>query len=194
MIVFARYPRPGSVKTRLAESIGDGPAAQFYKYCAEHLFDELRHLPESTHTYVYVADSSEMHLMRQWIGDQFTLRSQCDGDLGERMHRAFTEVFGEGITKAVVVGTDIPDLTADHILQSLRLLENHDVVLGPALDGGYYLLGMKSPHRLFEDVEWGTTTVAHATRQIIFKRGLSLTQLEMLEDVDTEEAYRRFQS
>lgn len=185
VIVFARYPHPGRVKTRLAASIGDEAAAAFYKACAEHLYGELANLPVSTNLFLYCAEVGEIERVRAWAGERFVVRAQQGDDIGARMERAFTEIFTEGATAAVVVGTDIPDLGASHIIDALRLLHVHDVVLGPAKDGGYYLVGMKRLHHVFDGIAWGSNTVAHDTRVKIIRKNLSLAQLEELEDVDS---------
>jgi rSAM/selenodomain-associated transferase 1 len=179
------------VKTRLAATIGEPAAVQFYRSCVEHLCSELQQLPTTVKSFIYTADPGNDDAMQLWLGDRFTYRRQRSGDLGDRMQRAFADVFDAGYSKAVIVGTDIPSLTFKHIEQAFRLLDTHDVVLGPALDGGYYLLGMKSSLPLFSDMEWGTARVAHATKSVINSLNLSLAELEPLEDVDTEEAYRR---
>ena len=191
VVVFARYPAPGAVKTRLAADIGDDAATAFYKSCAEHLFVELDTLPRSTARYLFYDGSADLPALQRWTRDRFILNAQIDGDLGERMKRAFDNVFVLGATKCALVGTDIPNLTAQHISRAFALLDSCDVVLGPARDGGYYLIAMNAPRDVFSGIVFGTATVADETRSRIQALGCSLEELDVLDDVDDIAAYER---
>jgi rSAM/selenodomain-associated transferase 1 len=131
--------------------------------------------------------------VRSWAGDGFDLERQQGNDLGERIRNAFARVFAHGAGQAIVVGSDIPDLSATLIEQAYFLLEAYDVVIGPDHDGGYYLLGMKDLHEpVFAGVPWGTSRVHGQTLRNIRALGLSVAFLPVLIDVDTELDLRRW--
>lgn len=193
LIILARYPEAGRVKTRLAASIGDDAATAIYRLCAERLFREARGLPEDVQRYLFFAGEEAKDTIRTWIGEDFHLERQRGEDLGERIRNAFSCVFARGADQAVIVGSDIPDLSATLIEQAYLFLETYDVVIGPDHDGGYYLLGMKQLHEaLFADVPWGTSRVHGQTLRNIRHLGLSVAFLPVLVDVDTEPDLRRW--
>jgi len=191
LIVFARYPRVGLVKTRLAATLGAESAAAFYRCCAERLFAEAGRL--CCRRYLFYAAEAQAEEMQAWVGPRFTCLAQREGDLGERMAAAFARVFAEGNEQAVIVGTDIPDLTAAILTQAFERLAHEDIVIGPAYDGGYYLLGMRHLHReLFREMAWSTAAVFEQTLQVVAHLGLQVYHLPMLRDIDTEEDLRQW--
>lgn len=192
VIVFLRYPRPGKVKTRLAASIGHEQAAAFYKQCVERLMGELARLPAEIAVVYYFVDDDDRSALRSWMGPDATLRPQTQGDLGVRMQSAFTDVFADGAARAVIVGTDVPDLTAEIITGAFAALDASDVVIGPSNDGGYYLLGMNMMQPLFDGIGWSTMTVALETVNTARALGLRVAELEHLDDIDTGDDYRRW--
>jgi hypothetical protein len=126
--------------------------------------------------------------MREWLGADLLYRAQSSGDLGHRMAHAFQEAFQAGMDRVVVIGSDCPGITDTILLRAFRALTHTDVVLGPALDGGYYLIGLRRfISRLFVDIPWGTETVLAQTRQVVRDLGFSLELLEYLGDVDRPE-------
>src|SRR5262249_20076866 len=119
------------------------------------------------------------------------LLDQVGDDLGQRMSRACTDVFGRGYQKVILVGTDVPSLPLSEYHQALASVETHDVVLGPATDGGYYLIGLKRPApELFRDVQWSTPEVLVATQRNAKQLGLSSTLLKEWRDVDVADDLR----
>jgi rSAM/selenodomain-associated transferase 1 len=126
--------------------------------------------------------------MRAWLGAGIRYRDQGAGDLGARMLRAFRErLAGEG-SRAVIIGTDCPSLDAATIASAFAALEDHDLVVGPALDGGYYLVGLQAPQPvLFRDMPWGTARVLSETLERAAAAGLSVARLQPLADVDRPE-------
>ncbi|TVQ70058.1 MAG: DUF2064 domain-containing protein [Balneolaceae bacterium] len=120
------------------------------------------------------------------------LRVQKGGDLGQRMKQAFQEVFSGGYDRAVIIGSDCPELDASHLEQAFRALATHDTVAGPASDGGYYLLGMRTLHpEVFDNKAWSTDTVLHSTLQDFKRAGLNTCLLPELRDMDDQEDYRQ---
>ncbi|HET7153630.1 MAG TPA: TIGR04282 family arsenosugar biosynthesis glycosyltransferase [Candidatus Kapabacteria bacterium] len=191
LLIFARYPFPGKVKTRLAKTLGDEPATAFYRACAEHAFQECVKLHEGITRYVFYSESSERESVMQWAGRGFMFADQGPGDLGERMRRAFRMVFDSGVRKAVIVGTDVPDISSGSLIEAIRSLDDADTVIGPSRDGGYYLLGMKKLHdEVFSDIEWSGVNVFTETMKQLEAKRLSVHKMPELADIDTEEDMR----
>ena len=191
LIIFAKLPRPGEVKTRLGKSIGMAQAAELYEEFARHTFGIGRTLmADGVRVHVLHDPRASQSEMQAWIGDAFDLRPQIGGDLGARMQHAFATVFANGGRKVVIVGTDVPELRVEHITNAFSLLSTNDVVLGRSHDGGYYLLGMRTliPD-VFKGVPWSTGDVYRTTTEKIRSLGLSLAELETVSDIDTEEDY-----
>ena len=127
-------------------------------------------------------------LMREMFGANVCYVRQCQGDLGERMLRSFRRAFRSGRRKAIIVGTDCPGMTVEQMERAFEELEHHPLVLGPANDGGYYLIGLKRPiPQLFRDIPWGTGEVLKRTLKAAEERALSTVLLEPLDDVDRPE-------
>jgi rSAM/selenodomain-associated transferase 1 len=193
LIIFARFPRRGEVKTRLAETIGSEAAAVFYRLCAEHVFGEIEDLSREVRRFLFYSDRSDENEMQEWAGPQFQLEAQVGTDLGERMENAFRSVFGRGARKAIIIGTDVPDLSAAIIDDAIGALDLCDVVIGPCQDGGYYLLGMKELHTgLFTDIPWSTDEVLEKTLGKVSALHLGIGQLPILADIDTEDDLRHW--
>ena len=193
LIIFARFPSPGKVKTRLAKDLGDEPAAEFYKLCAEHVFSESTKLSERVQRYLFYSDADDSEEMKHWVGTQFNFLAQVGRDIGGRLEHAFGTVFEHGAEKAIALATDVPGLNAAIIEEAFQALRFSDVVLGPCLDGGYYLIGMKRLHReLFTDIPWSTNQVLNKTLQAVRNLGLTVRLLPALQDIDTEDDLRHW--
>ncbi len=191
VIVFLKAPRPGQVKTRLAADLDGEAAAGIYRMLVgrtlgrvEGLGDvELRYTPDDAEAEV------EVEGWRRQAG--WRLRPQGAGDLGERLGRALAEAFGEGAGRVVVVGTDCPWLEASDVGDAFAALGRSDVVMGPAEDGGYWLLGMdRARPELLRGIPWSTPGVYEATLQRAREAGLRVAELRRLRDVDTLEDWR----
>ncbi|MFW5846231.1 MAG: TIGR04282 family arsenosugar biosynthesis glycosyltransferase [Planctomycetota bacterium] len=181
ILLFTRLPRPGRAKTRLIPTLGAAGAAALQRHMTEQLVARLRGHPGLRICY----SDGDATSMRRWLGPELDYQPQAEGDLGRRLHLAFADAFAEGATKAIAIGCDIPDLTMLQIEQAEARLQHHDAVLGPATDGGYYLLGLRRPRPdLFCDMPWGGPQVAAITRQRCRASGSSLALLEELRDVD----------
>ena len=181
-IVFVRNPELGKVKTRLAKTIGDKKALNIYILLLKHTESVLQKV--SSDKVVYY--SEEIQNNDLWSNRCFQKKLQKGNDLGERMQHAFETAFKEGYEKVVIVGSDLFDLKAAHIENAFKALENHDLVIGPSLDGGYYLLGMKVLHpAVFKNKQWGTDSVLETTLKNLEQENVKL--LEALNDIDTFE-------
>jgi rSAM/selenodomain-associated transferase 1 len=189
VVVFVKAPRLGQVKSRLAAGIGALPALRFYRQTTARV---LRHLARDPRwrTLIAVAPAGALHSL---FWDLSLPRlDQGVGDLGHRMARIF-RALPPG--PAVIVGSDIPDLAPRHVAAAFRALGRSDAVLGPADDGGYWLVGLKRarpmPAGLFEGVRWSSPHALADTRASL-PRGFSVALLETLEDVDDAASYRRW--
>jgi rSAM/selenodomain-associated transferase 1/rSAM/selenodomain-associated transferase 2 len=187
IIIFVRYPRKGQVKTRLAETTSSDFAINFYKLCAENLIRNIKKVP-SVNRFVFYSNKNEKTETINWLGSKLLFAPQDGDDLGNRMKNAFQKVFSAGSQKVIIVGTDIPDLSKEVIVKAFELLDSNDVVIGPAKDGGYYLLGMKKMTvDLFEKIEYSTSSVLSETLLKTKKLNLTYHLLTELKDIDTEE-------
>ncbi len=188
VIIFIRNPELGKVKTRLAKDVGDQRALLIYKELLRHTLEVVQH--GDHHNYLFyherIAQSDE------WSAEQFDKRIQPSGDLGGKMKESFRVAF-EHSSPCLIIGSDCPRLEARHISQAFDLLNDHDVVLGPTYDGGYYLLGMKVLYpSLFEDIAWSTDQVLTQTIRQVTLLGLSHTLLDTLSDVDYATDWERW--
>jgi rSAM/selenodomain-associated transferase 1 len=187
LIIFARFPRVGEVKTRLARTIGSEAATDFYRLCAEHVFHESGIINCDVDRFLFYSDGTDENQVREWVGSDFQLEAQTGDDLGERMKNAFRWIFERGAPKAIIIGTDVPDLSAGIIQAAIAALDSCDVVIGPCQDGGYYLLGINEPHtELFTGIPWSTDAVLEKTLDKAGALHLVVKQLPVLADIDTE--------
>jgi rSAM/selenodomain-associated transferase 1 len=191
LAVFTRYPFPGDTKTRLAPALGFQGAADLQQKMTEHIIFFLKQLKEDFDLDVEVRyEGGNADLMKRWLGDGFTYRQQGTGDLGFRMKGFFQDAFANGSDMAVIVGSDIPGITDALIKNAFDLLCACDMVLGPAKDGGYYLIGLKKRslaktfHHFFDNITWGTDTVLHQTVNIAKNLGVRLCLTQVMEDID----------
>jgi uncharacterized protein len=187
LIIFARYPAAGKAKTRLIPALGPEGAAALYRQMAEHTLKQARLLQArlpSVSVEIQFAGGSAAQI-RDWLGDDLQYQPQSEGDLGDRMAQACQSAFAAGARAAIVIGTDCPDLDADLLEKAFRELQHHDLVLGPASDGGYYLIGLRrSLPELFQGIAWSTATVLQRTVELGNRLGLSIGLLPTLSDVD----------
>jgi len=190
LIVFLKAPRPGTVKTRLAAALGAAEACVAYRHLVETLLRQLASLEDVELRFTPDGAGSEI---KPWAQPTWRLTGQGDGDLGSRLDRAFRQAFGEGAKRVAVVGSDCPEVRTTDIEAAWRALLSHDVAIGPAIDGGYWLIGLRRPHpELFEHVRWSTNHVMQDTLERCRAAGLGTCLLRELADVDTEEDWRRF--
>jgi rSAM/selenodomain-associated transferase 1 len=185
LIVFAKDPAEGRVKTRLAWSLGDDFATWFYKKCVANVLNELRKLSHDIDVYFF---SDKGRLQKNNLAKMnFIYRKQNGNDLGERMKNSFAEVFNDGFRKALIIGADIPDISCKMLEEAFGLLDESDVVLGPSKDGGYYLLGMKEQNNfLFSGIDWGSKKVLTQTLHKLNEKRRKIKILKKLNDIDTK--------
>ena len=186
LMVFAKAPQPGSVKTRLAADIGDLEAASVYRVLGRRVLDQVR--DGSYRTVVYYDPPEAVSTVREWLGDAgVEYRPQRGGGLGERLEHAFAEAF-EASRRVCVIGTDAPGVDRKRVEQAFDSLDGSDVVFGPTWDGGYYLIGLNRPQpELFRGVPWSTDQVFEASFERASSLGLRPSTLPALSDIDTLE-------
>lgn len=179
IIIFVRNPQLGKVKTRLAAGIGDEKTLQVYQHLLQHTCNITKQV--SAATFVFYAD----YINENDLWNGFEKRLQSGDDLGERMSIAFDYLFAEGFTNVCIIGSDCYELTSDIILDAFEQLKLNDLVIGPVLDGGYYLLGMNEMiPEVFINKAWSTDTVFSDTLKDAAMLNLTLHQLPILSDID----------
>lgn len=183
MIVYARLPEAGKVKTRLADAVGHDSACEVYGAFIATITARVGGLRGMGLRIDYAPDTSEAReYFSQRHGD---VAAQSPGDLGERMFNSFRSAFAAGFEKVCLIGTDIPDIPLIHIEKSFERLSAHDLVLGPSRDGGYCLIAMKEESRaVFENIAWSTTAVLEDTLRAAKDAGLATTLIPEWDDVD----------
>ncbi|MFC1879895.1 TIGR04283 family arsenosugar biosynthesis glycosyltransferase [Thermodesulfobacteriota bacterium] len=194
LIIFTRYPEPGTTKTRMIPVLGAEGASDLQRRMTDHLVSKLKTWMEQRPVEVEIRfDGGSQRLMREWLGPSFTYRRQGRGPIGRRMQRALVDGFQNGYTSIVIIGSDIPDISTAIIQQAFEALKSNNLVLGPAGDGGYYLLGMQKADKgqaypeLFEAINWGTNQVLSQTIAAAHKLGTDYALLDTLKDVDRPE-------
>jgi len=183
LIIFARNPELGKVKTRLAETIGDEAALNIYVQLLEKTVSITENL--SVHKVVYYDE--RIGTGDLWDSSKYFKALQNTRNLGEKMHSAVSNAFEEGYEKVCIIGSDCYDLTQEIIENAFESLNSKQAVIGAAEDGGYYLLGMSQfVPELFEDKAWSTDSVFSSTKKDFERLGLSFDELQMLKDIDIE--------
>ena len=182
-LVFVRAPEAGRVKTRLAASLGAEGALRVYRRLAEHTLREARALGGEVRVHFTPADAGDE--VRAWLGDGPRYLPQSPGDLGARMEAAFRAAFDDGADRVVIIGSDLPEIAAALLRRAFAVLESHAAVIGPARDGGYYLLGMRTMiDGLFDGIPWSTDEVLARTLDRLAAAGIQPALLDTLSDVD----------
>lgn len=179
LLIFTRNPELGKVKTRLAKSLGDEKALEIYKF----LLNKTKEVTQQLSCDIAVFYSVKVRENDIWSSEKHQKYTQEGNDLGERMHNAFKNSFKKGYEKVAIIGSDLYDLEPKHIKTAFKQLDTNDVVIGPAEDGGYYLLASKATiPEIFKNKDWGTASVRQETLIDLEKQTVFL--LPMLNDVD----------
>jgi hypothetical protein len=182
-LVFVRAPVAGQVKTRLAAALGAEGALRVYRRLAEHTLREARALGGEVRVHFTPEDAGAE--VRGWLGEGPRYLPQSAGDLGARMEAAFRAAFEDGADRVVIIGSDLPELSATLLRRAFDALESHPAVIGPARDGGYYLLGMRTMiEGLFDGIPWSTNEVLARTLERLRAAGIHPALLDTLSDVD----------
>lgn len=189
LIIFTRYPEPGKTKTRLIPALGAVGAANLQRQMTEHTIFQARELQKAAAITVEVRFvGGDLQLMQNWLGDDLVYQPQGDGDLGARMGRSLFHAFESSAKQVIIIGSDCPGVNCQILATAFEQIQVFDLVLGPAMDGGYYLIGLQRPiPELFLNIEWGSTQVLPRTVDIAQKLKLSPIYLPPLADVDRPE-------
>jgi rSAM/selenodomain-associated transferase 1 len=189
VLVFHKNEVLGRVKTRLASGIGEARALEIYSHLIQSTYSVLEDVSAPVWTYYsdFIPETVNPPIAKSFVQD--------GQDLGERMAHAFARSFESGMEKVVLIGTDCPTLQSQHLNQAFEALTHSDLVLGPATDGGYYLIAMKrKADYLFEGISWSTSEVLSQTLAVATAHGLHFTLLDELSDIDTREDWERYRS
>ncbi len=188
LIVFVKNLIAGKVKTRMAKTLGDAKTLEIYKDMLLKIKEVIKFLPfEKAIFYSDEIDNNDI-----WENDIYQKYQQEGDDIGVRMHNAFEKMYNKGYGKITLIGSDCYQLTSSIVMASFRFLNDHEVVIGPAQDGGYYLIAMKGLYNgLFEDKDWSTDKVLKQTKEYLIKYNIKHTFVTELNDLDDEEDLRQ---
>ncbi len=187
LVIMARYPEEGAVKTRLARDLGPRITHRLYRAFIDDLAEKFGFLARPLIWY-YVPESAPF---QQLFSHPFPCRPQSGSSLQERMLRIFEDLLREGYKKVVVIGTDVPHIPGGAVEEAFVRLNTADVVLRPSLDGGYHLIGLTAVRDLFSGIEMGTDRVHRETMERAASMGLSVHCLAPSFDIDTIEDVKR---
>lgn len=193
--VFLKAPVKGFVKTRLASKLGDDTALRIYLRFVKHTFNMLTRTGYEVRAFFYPVHEKES--IRKLLGNSIPLIPQKGKHLGERMKNAMRDVFSKGFNKAILIGTDIPELNPDIINDAVLSLNEYPAVIGPSMDGGYYLIGFQSSGfipEIFTDMPWGTNEVFKKTMNCFYEKNVRVHTLTECRDIDTYEDLHNFLS
>jgi hypothetical protein len=183
LLIFVKYPRLGRVKRRLSKTIGRENATFLYKIFVEKTIKETK--SKNYERIIFFTPIRRKKEFIKWLGKRLKFIPQKGKNLGDRLYNAFKEAFALGAEKIVAIGTDSPLLNKEVIYRAFKKLNNKECVIGPSLDGGYYLLGLSCLNRgLFKGINWGTEKVFRQTLNAIKKINFRLGLLEKMLDVD----------
>ncbi|MCM4172047.1 glycosyltransferase [Arenibacter sp. TNZ] len=193
LIIFTRNPELGKCKTRLAATVGDKIALDIYKFLLNH----TKSFTKGLNTEKWVCYSNHISENDIWDNSIYEKKMQVGNELGERMANAFKAGFDASYEKIIIIGSDMYDLTENDLKEAFNSLDQHDYIIGPAVDGGYYLLGMKVFNSsLFHNKNWGKDTVLEATLQDIKNENYGLltpkNDIDYFEDIKDIEIFRSF--
>jgi len=193
LIIFTRNPELGKCKTRLAATVGDKVALNIYKF----LLDHTKSITKGLHSRKWVCYSDCICKDDIWNNSVYEKKEQSGKDLGTRMANAFEEGFKAGHEKIIIIGSDMYDLNENDLMEAFKVLHHHDYVIGPAIDGGYYLLGMKVLNSvLFINKNWGSNTVLETTLQDLKNENYGLlapkNDIDYFEDIKDIEIFQTF--
>ncbi|MBW4513092.1 MAG: TIGR04282 family arsenosugar biosynthesis glycosyltransferase [Scytonematopsis contorta HA4267-MV1] len=193
LIIYTRYPEPGKTKTRLIPFLGEKEAADLQQKMTEYTLMQAQKLLQLFPVTIEVRFAGgNLQLMKKWLSKNFNsqllYQHQGEGDLGQKMANSFLEAFNQGAEQVITIGSDCPGVNTEILATAFQHLKTHDLVVGPAIDGGYYLIGLqRNTDELFHNINWGTEQVLQQTIDIAQKLNLSVEYLPILADVDRPE-------
>lgn len=195
VVIMAKMPQAGAVKTRLCPPLAPQTAAVLYRAFLLDKIAQVRRLAQASPTIAYTPEDGRGFFAA--LAPDFTLIPQQGADLGERLANSFAQCFAAGYTGVLAIDSDTPTLPTDFLQQAVHLIATPqtEVVIGPTEDGGYYLIGLRALHReLFADMAWSTAAVVPETRQRAAAKGLQIAWLPPWFDIDTVEDLQRLRA
>ncbi|MBQ6774703.1 MAG: TIGR04282 family arsenosugar biosynthesis glycosyltransferase [Synergistaceae bacterium] len=193
LIIFSRLPVGHEVKTRLAPLLNDSQREGLMLAMWHDVFSEVIKLPDSTQIFLYWTGTGDINDYKKFIPERFILCRQSEGSLGVRMFNAINQVLESGCKRVALIGSDVPLIKHEYILEAFAMLDNYDCVLAPSLDGGYWLTAMsRALHEVFNSDSWGTSSVLESARKNIHNAGLTLGLAHELDDLDTPDDIKNF--
>ena len=186
ILLFVKYPEKGKVKLRLSVDINEDIVQELYRCFVQDTLTLVKKIDAQLFICFFPIEAQKK--FQKWLGSTLLFLPQNGVDLGERMKNCFADVFTKGFQRAILIGSDSPDLLKKYIKQAFTILQTRDVVLGPTIDGGYYLIGFNTnafTPNVFEDISWGNQTVFQETIMKIKQAHCSLGLLPIWSDVDT---------
>ena len=186
IIIFAKYPEPGKVKTRLAKALGEKRSVELYKNFIRLAVSSAKKTKQDVR--IYFLPANKLRAFKKLLGEKLVFRGQSGNGLGERMYNALSDSFADGYSKAALIGTDIPEIDSCLLNRGFKELGKHDAVIGPANDGGYYLIGFNKVSlikEIFKNIPWSTAEVFRKTLEIFKKNKISSGILPAKTDIDT---------
>jgi len=185
LVIMTKFPEPGKVKTRLGATIGNEASCKLHRAMVQHLLEKTLPNLNSVQVRFHVAGGTDSDITN-WLATDSWQR-QAEGDLGLKMKHAIRTSLSEGANKVLIIGTDCPAITPEHINAAVNALDVVDVSFTPALDGGYVMAGMKDIHSaMFDNIEWSTESVLTLSTERLNTMGKTVKHLEALRDIDTE--------
>ena len=192
LIIFAREPKAGQVKTRMLKTLEQDFVTDLYKAFIQDVV-QMAEQVKCDGKFLYYADQEGEVPFLQQFACTFELQRQQGAQLGERMHRALMDAKAQGFERMVIIGTDCIEISPQDIETAFQTLDTHDYCIGPSQDGGYYLIGTSKPRlEAFTGINWGTETVREATVQILDQIQCSHATLPVKEDMDTIDSVQNF--
>jgi rSAM/selenodomain-associated transferase 1 len=189
IIIFQKNTELGKVKTRIAQTLGKQEALEIYQVLVNYTHQQLQ--PIECEKLLYYSEFIEEDFKN--FDKTYSAFIQTEGDLGQKMGDAFQNQFRDGFSKLLIIGTDCPEISAEIIQEAFEKLENTDIVIGPASDGGYYLLGLnRFIPGLFMNIPWSSEKVLSTTQSFLDENNISFALLPLLSDVDYQEDWEKF--
>lgn len=188
IVIFVRSPDKGTVKTRLTAVLDQDTVVELYRRFVLDLLGTLSHGNFGLRICFYPAGAKRK--VADWLGEGYVYAAQRGRDLGERLENAFLAAFAEGFRRVVIIGSDSPDLPGEILEEAVRSLALKDVVIGPSIDGGYYLIGFNADRfltKVFRGIDWGTPTVFQRTMGVLSRHSYDVRVLRQWRDIDTYE-------
>lgn len=187
LILFLRAPEKGRVKTRLSARLNEVFVLNLYK---AFVLDILDTVSSFKHYFLFYWPPDKKEMVETWLGSPHRYHQQQGNNIGSKMAHAFETVFRQGYDEAILIGTDIPELSRKIIQEAFLQFNGYSTVIGPSLDGGYYLIGMKKESfskSVFENIDWSSSKVLEQTCHKLVQCGNSYALVETLDDIDTPE-------